>query len=248
MTLPTCHATPRASAGRTARAAAPRRARAGRRAFSLIELLVVVSIMVILMSLLVPVVGMVREQVKRTKCMSNLRQLGMVVMAYTNDYGRFPASEGGVAGMYPHALSTIGGATLPGIFVDYASGSPAIFYCPSNAQSRTPATHWPNAGLSMYAMSYGLMPWCSKAFFQVPMPNYAPQPGVNNIVGSDFYATTDAARTTNVVWNHNARGGPAGMNELYGDGRVTWHGSSGTWTNWYKDFGNGFYWWALDWQ
>ncbi len=219
-----------------------------RHAFTLFELLVVITILMILLAILMPTVGMVRNQAKRTQCASNLRQVGTVVMAYTNDYGQFPASEGLTPGVYPHVLAGTVAPVLPGIFSDYASGAISIFYCPANAQKRSAANNWPNAGLSAYCMTYGLMPWCRNTSFMVPVPSYTPQPSVNTIVGSDFYATLDSGRAINLVWNHSANGAPSGMNEVYGDGHVTWRGSSGTWTNWYRDPNNAYYWWAMDWQ
>lgn len=56
-----------------------------RHAFSLIELLVVVSIIAALASLLLPAISLVREQARRSVCASNLRQLAMATIAYTDD-------------------------------------------------------------------------------------------------------------------------------------------------------------------
>lgn len=222
--------------------------RSGQRAFTLIELLVVLSILMLLLALLMPTIGMVRSAAKRVQCASNLRQIGMVVGTYVNDFGQFPATEGPVAGVFPHLIAGIVNPKLPAIFSDYAGGNVSLFYCPANAQARNKSNNWPNAGLAAYCMTYGLMPWCMKTNFLVPAPSYTPLPGPNDIVGSDFYATLDTARAVNLVFNHSSRGVPVGMNELYGDGHVTWHGSTGTWTNWLKDSSNGFYWWVLDWQ
>lgn len=56
-----------------------------RAAFSLIELLVVISIIAVLASMLLPAIGMVRTQAKAMSCASALRQVGMCVSAYLPD-------------------------------------------------------------------------------------------------------------------------------------------------------------------
>jgi prepilin-type N-terminal cleavage/methylation domain-containing protein/prepilin-type processing-associated H-X9-DG protein len=62
-----------------------------RRAFTLAELLVVIGVIAVLVALLLPVLGRVREQAQRVACLSNLRQLGMAMMMYTQENkGYFP--------------------------------------------------------------------------------------------------------------------------------------------------------------
>lgn len=67
--------------------------------FTLIELLTVIAIVAILATILIPVVGSVRERARRSACVSNLRQLTMAVHAYANDSeDRMPHVGGGYAG------------------------------------------------------------------------------------------------------------------------------------------------------
>lgn len=60
------------------------------RAFSLVELLVVVAIIALLMALLLPVYTLARRAGQRTVCISNLRQVGLAVRMYRDDYNELP--------------------------------------------------------------------------------------------------------------------------------------------------------------
>jgi len=102
-----------------------------RRAFSLIELLVVISIIAVLAGMLLPAVGLVRNAARTTACASNLRQLGLVTATYANDsQGLLPV---GATNPYKYSWYHYLAAVLNDCDVSQVTSLPGVFRCPAAA-------------------------------------------------------------------------------------------------------------------
>jgi general secretion pathway protein G len=66
------------------------RAAGRRRAFTLVEILIVLGILSLLAAIIIPIIGSVRAAGRRSVCISNLQQLGHAIALYAQDYDRYP--------------------------------------------------------------------------------------------------------------------------------------------------------------
>jgi len=109
--------------------------------FTLIELLVVIAIIAILAAILFPVFARARENARRASCSSNLRQIGLAVMQYVQDYDeKYPKLNNIIDNQIPDAPSVIwtrtGTSTYNWLWMTQVYPyvkSAQVFRCPSFA-------------------------------------------------------------------------------------------------------------------
>ncbi len=112
-----------------------------RRGFTLIELLVVIAIIAILAAILFPVFARAREKARQTSCLSNMKQIGLAMNMYTQDYDeRFPGAY-----MFYNGDSSTRGCGFYDQLIPYVKNE-QIFICPSENYTATGyRTNMPNA-------------------------------------------------------------------------------------------------------
>lgn len=102
--------------------------------FTLIELLIVISIIAILSALLLPALKSAREKTKQISCASNLKQFGTANMMYAQDHNDYFPVNNEVRGMlWDWQLSTYVNYDWNALLAHYSTpgGNFSIYHCPS---------------------------------------------------------------------------------------------------------------------
>ncbi|MBW3624135.1 MAG: DUF1559 domain-containing protein [Armatimonadetes bacterium] len=192
--------------------------------FTLIELLVVIAIIAILAAILFPVFAKARERARRTTCASNLKQQGIALLNYTEDWeGTLPNSPDiGAAGQTPPNNPSPNSRQYWVKLLPHIK-SKDVFRCPSDYGN-------PEGNLDNYWEYFGTSyQWRGS---EGRVPGY-PQINLNEMALGDITNPTETAALRDGLAWHQAKGGGVsqaqwnrsdnGSNCLFLDGHVKFH-------------------------
>ncbi|HRK31008.1 MAG TPA: type II secretion system protein [Tepidisphaeraceae bacterium] len=200
------------------------------RAFTLVELLVVIGIVAILIAALLPALGKARQAADRTACLNNLRQVHKAFLLYAmNHDGQVPIGYRTASKQFNSMIysTTAGGRwVLFGLLFDAGLfPTQRVLFCPAEGnpkfQFATPDNPWPeraNAPTKNIQAGYAARP-------DVAIPDDLSAPGtftnlpkLERFKSRAIFADLTAARNR-VLSRHQT-----GLNALYADGSARWVG------------------------
>lgn len=213
------------------------RSPARRAGFSFVELLVVLAIVGLLIALLLPSINRAKEQANRTRCLNNIRQIGMSVLVYAHDHKEYPApderlSTGSMAlvskGMVVVATRRTGLLALP----QRAEFRRESLACPEGWASNGVDTFYQGEAINKDGLAYMDYAYWGRRFgppqkgkFEVKYASLAFKPAEKStkILVTDAVTDQGSATVRSIVGpgNHggNHRATPTFVQQTSGDGR-----------------------------
>ncbi len=195
-----------------------------RSGFTLIELLVVIAIIALLAAILFPVFSRARENARKSSCANNLKQIGLGIYQYLQDYDEYYMPP------QPLTASTPGaGATFMTLAMPYVK-NPQVFVCPSGSRTpataamgdgkdyfwRAPAPPWRSASEGGYGVNINVIGTFTPAFHM----SDATQPTTTALAfDCGWYSGSSPLFDVNV---YGAARHLDGINYAYMDGHVKW--------------------------
>ncbi|MHC4241506.1 MAG: type II secretion system protein [Planctomycetota bacterium] len=111
-----------------------------KKGFTLIELLVVIAVIALLMGILMPALNIARDQGRKASCMSNMRQVGIALAMYQNEYEKTPPKTHAV---YDYALPASPDNVLkllrPFVSAKNPEAATPVYACPALKANPNPA-------------------------------------------------------------------------------------------------------------
>lgn len=188
-----------------------------KRQFTLVELLVVMSIIMILAGLLGPALTTAREKARKITCASNLRQIGLSLRTYSTDYDSAAPPFLYSNHHLSHACYAYIGGKWDGMGLlwelDYLT-NPGTLYCASNAQTQFESSDYTLTAAGTVMSSY---------IYRDPDFSYWDSCSPATDWNGGHWHASDCALVVDAFGsreNHNAH--KNGFNILFGDGHVKW--------------------------
>lgn len=161
-------------------------------AFTAVEMMVAVAIIVSLSLLVVPIAGSIKKEARRTQCQQKLRVLGVATEGYLQDHAYiYPDVEMGRESNEPDPESP----TIEDVLLAYAGGDPSAFHCPADNElfEKTGSSYFWNHRLSGLARNSSALMSVSGGLSQIPLISdkeaFHGDPNGTNFLYTDFSAT-----------------------------------------------------------